>query len=107
MEKKLESLTEERFIELLEDHKSQNERISKLSEVGIDVWDSPLIEYGNLLFEKIMELYFNELGRSWIYWWLYEKDGNPEFKAWDENENEIPLETIHDLWEYVKQYLNF
>lgn len=107
MEKNLENLTEKGFIELLENHKVQQNRVDALKDAGFDLYDSPIIEYGNFLFEKVLSIYFNESGRDWIYWWLYEKDGNPEFKAWDKNKKEVPLETYHDLWEFVKQYLNF
>lgn len=100
-------MTEEGFIKLLEDYKAQQSRIDALKDIGFDIYDSPLIEYGNLLFDRVVSLYFSEEGKDWIFWWLYEKDGNPGFKAWDENEKEIPMETYHDLWEYVKQYLNF
>lgn len=107
MERNLVPLTEKEFIELIREREAQSCRVETLATGGIDMWDSPIVEYGNLLFEKIISIYFNEIGRDWIYWWLWEKNGNPDMKAWDENKNEIPLETIHELWEYVKQYLNF
>lgn len=105
MEKNSHILTKEEFIKLIEDHMNQQSRIDALQDVGIDVYDSPLIEYGNFLFERIFSIYFSEEGREWIYWWLYEKNGNPEMKAWDKDNNEIPTETIEDLWNIVEEYL--
>jgi hypothetical protein len=53
----------------------------------------------------LINSHFDEEGQDWINWWLYEKDGNPELKAWDENDNEIPTETIDDLWNLVKDHV--
>lgn len=104
MERK-SALTKSEFIKLLEERDDQENRIDTLSSIGIDVFDSPLIEYGNLMFERLIETHFTSEGSDWIYWWLYDKNGDPEMKAWDENHNEIPLETIEDLWSLVEQYL--
>ena len=105
MERNLSTLTEKEFIELLEDHKTQQNRVDALKDAGFDLYDSPIIEYGNFLFERVLSIYFSEEGRDWIYWWLYEKNGNPEMKAWDKDNNEISTETIEDLWNIVKEYL--
>lgn len=92
------------FIELLKEHDAQEERIDTLEEMGLSIFDSPLIEYGTKLFEQMITSNFKEEGSDWIFWWLYEKDGDPDMKAWDENHNEIPLETMEDLWNLVEQY---
>lgn len=104
MERK-STIEKEEFIKLLMEHDDQEDRIDTLSSLGLDVFDSPLIEYGNMMFERLIKAYFTEEGVEWIFWWLYEKDGDPEMRAWDENHNEIPMETMEDLWNYVEQYL--
>lgn len=100
----MESIKREEFIELIKMHQNQSDRIDNLSKAGLDIWDSPVIEYGNLMFDKIIESYFTEEGSDWIYWWMCEKDGNPDMKAWNENQEEIPTETIEDLWNIVEKY---
>lgn len=45
---------------------------------------------------------FKKDGVDYITWWEYEKAGNPEIKLFDENSNEIPSESLDDLWEIVK-----
>lgn len=97
-------ITKEEFFELIKMHDDQSKRLDKLSEAGLPVWEMDIIEYGNLLFDKVINSYFTQEGEEWIFWWLYEKSGNPEIKVWDENHNEIPTETIEDLWKCVKQY---
>ena len=57
------------------------------------------------MFEKYLETYFTEEGTDIIYWYLFEKNGNSEYKMWDKDKNEIPTETIEDLWNIVKDYL--
>lgn len=97
-------ITREEFLELLKMHSDQSERLNKLSDAGLPVWDMDIIEYGNIMFDKVIKAFFTQEGKDWIFWWLYEKNGNPEMKAWDENHNEIPMETREDLWRYIKQY---
>ena len=97
-------ISKEEFFKLLNEQKAQSGRIDKLNDAGLSIWDSDLIEYGNLMFERVIKVYFTEEGVDWIFWWLYEKDGNPEIKMWDEDHDEIPMETMEDLWRYVKQY---
>ena len=97
-------ITKEEFLELLKMREAQSERLDKLSDAGFPIWDTDVIEYGNLMFDKVIEVYFTQEGEDWIFWWLYEKNGNPEMKAWDEDNDEIPMETMEDLWRFVKQY---
>lgn len=96
--------TKEEFFELLKMHAAQSERLDKLSDAGLPVWDMDIVEYGNLMFDRVIRAHFTQEGEDWIFWWLYEKDGNPEMKAWDEDHDEIPMETMEDLWRHVKQY---
>lgn len=97
-------ITKEKFLALLAMHDAQSERLDKLSEAGFPVWETDVIEYGNLMFNEVIEAYFTEEGKDWIFWWLYEKYGNPDIKVWDENHNEIPMETLEDLWNFIEQY---
>ena len=92
------------FFKLLDKQKAQSERLDKLKDAGLHIWESDLIEYGSIMFEEVIKAYFIEEGVDWIFWWLYEKAGDPEMKGWDEDHNEIPMETKEDLWRYVKQY---
>ena len=97
-------VTKEEFFELLKMHAAQSERLDKLSNAGFPIWETDVIEYGNLMFDKVIKAFFTQEGEDWIFWWLYEKNGNPEIKAWDEDEEEIPMKTMEDLWKHVKQY---
>ena len=69
-------ITKEEFLELLKMREAQSERLDKLSDAGFPIWDTDVIEYGNLMFDKIIKVYFTQ----------------------------IPMETMEDLWRFVKQY---
>lgn len=98
------SINKEKFITLINNHKAQEERLDKLSEAGFQIWETAVIEYGNELFDELIYTFFTEEGSDWIFWWLFEKNDNPEMKAYYENNEEIPLDTIEEFWEFVKQY---
>lgn len=97
-------ISKEEFFKILDEQKAQSERIYKLNDAGLPIWDSDLVEYGSIMFERVIKAYFTNEGTDWVFWWLYEKAGDPEMKAWDEDHDEIPMETREDLWKYIKQY---
>lgn len=92
------------FVEVINSHLSQQHKIDEFSNIGCDIWEWDVIEYGNIIFDKLLNTWFTEEGVDWIYWWLYERNGNPEMKAWDENKNEIKLDTVYQLFDLVKNY---
>lgn len=101
-------ITKDEFITLIDDYQKWSEQIDKASEVlGIStLFESNLIDYTSRLFDKTINILFDKNGTDDIYWWLYEKSGSPDLKMWDKEGNEIPSETIDDLWEIVKDSQN-
>lgn len=100
-------ITKSLFVKCIEKHKSQNKILDQLEELGFEIWDTSVIEFGWQMFDAFLDSNFNEDGKDWINWWLYERNflGN-EPQAWDENGKEIPTETIDDLWNLVEKYRN-
>lgn len=98
-------ITKEQFIKLITDHRKHNDRLDEVEEaLGLAIYDCDWVEYGNILFDEVLGLLFQEEGVDDINWWLYEKCGRPDYKMWDKDGNEIPTETLDDLWEIVKDY---
>ena len=98
-------ITKEQFIKLITDHRKHNDRLDEVEDVlGLTIYDCDWVEYGNILFDEVLGLLFQEEGVDDINWWLYEKCGRPDYKMWDKDGNEIPTETLDDLWEIVKDY---
>ena len=82
-------ISKEEFFKILDAQKAQNERVDKITDAGISIWDSDLVEYGNLMFERVIDAYFTKDGVDWIFWWLYEKAGNPEIRYRDYAETSV------------------
>lgn len=98
-------ITKEQFIKLITDNRKHNNRLDEVEDVlGLAIYDCDWVEYGNILFDEVLGLLFQEEGVDDINWWLYEKCGRPDYKMWDKDGNEIPTETLDDLWEIVKDY---
>lgn len=98
-------ITKEQFIKLITDNRKHNDRLDEVEDVlGLAIYDCDWVEYGNILFNEVLGLLFQEEGVDDINWWLYEKCGRPDYKMWDKEGNEIPTETLDDLWEIVKDY---
>lgn len=96
-------ITKELFTKMIIEIQNFSNRIDLLCDVlCTDFFESPLVESGWNFINLLIDSHFDEEGQDWINWWLYEKDGRPELKAFDENDNEIPTETIDDLWNLVK-----
>jgi hypothetical protein len=91
----------ESIIENLELLLSRN---SSLYELGVDLtnYEEPYYKIINQLIDSI----FNDKGKDWIDWYLYERPGfiGTTNKAWDENGKEICYD-IPSLWDVVKDYL--
>lgn len=98
-------ITKEQFIKLITDNRKHNARLDEVEYVlKLAIYDCDWVEYGNILFDEVLGLLFQEEGVDDINWWLYEKCGRPDYKMWDKEGNEIPTETLDDLWEIVKDY---
>jgi hypothetical protein len=84
--------------------------------MNIEVFESPLFETTGYYFDWLWEAYFTEDGCDTISWWAFEyhnleedfdSNGNyigekMEPGMWDKDENVIPMVTIEDLWNEVK-----
>ena len=91
-------MTKEKFIKLIKMHQQQNNDLDAVEKfIAID---SPIIEFGWFMFEFLMEEVFCEEARDTIYWWLYEYD--EDHKMYNCDGNEIPMNTIDDLWEFLQ-----
>ena len=92
------------FIKLIEEFQEFTKLFDKFHDLKVDLIDSDLHEYPCKLFDKLVNLHFNEVGRDWIDYYLYEVPLLKSNKAYveDEKGKEIPLKSADDLWELVK-----
>ena len=93
-------ITEHEFKFLIEDYLKQRKRVNELSNIISGAFESPVIDYGFMLFEKLINLCFTEEGADWVFFYLYE---NMENCYYVDGER-ISLETTDDLWNLVKKH---
>lgn len=97
-------ITKEEFIELLNDRINWNDKVEQLCELFKgNLWESDIFNYGEILFEKILNLRFNDSGIDIIFWWLYERKYDEDLNIKIDGK-EVPSDTLDDLWEIVKDY---
>lgn len=96
-------MTSEQFKILIETLEKIKNRTNSIYNLGID-----LIQYDEdyqKIISLLLECAFNEDGKGWIDWYLYERIGfdGKVLEAWDENGDKI-CHDIESLWETVKPY---
>ncbi len=110
-------ITFEKFKEIIVKYIRFYQCENQLRKMGLDVFESPLFETTGYYFDWLWEAYFTEDGCDTISWWVFEyhdieddfdRDGNyigdpnKEPGMWDKDDNVIPMITIEDLWNEVK-----
>lgn len=87
------------FIKLLVEHQKFDNQISEFAKIFSieDVWESPMLNYGYNLFDKIMNYHFDDTGVDIINWYLYENFDDSYCEYCDET-----IQSLDDLWEIVK-----
>lgn len=96
-------MTRETFLKIINLHQEQDKRIDRLSEV-IN-YDSPLVEFGWLMFDEIMREAFSEEQRDWISWWLYERISiinGEELPYFGEKGKKQYIHTPEELWDFIQ-----
>lgn len=100
-------INKEDFVKIITEYKNWIDRVHQVADVlGIGILDSDWMDYPNLLFLDFIKSHFDEEGVDWINWWLFEKPSHnvDDLKAWDAHHNEIPTETVEDLWNIVESH---
>ena len=93
----------EQFKTLIETLQKVSDKYRVLYDLGIDTMNYD--EGYQKIISLLMECVFDEEGKSWIDWYLYERIGfdGKILQAWDENDNEI-CHNIESLWGTVKPH---
>ena len=110
-------ITYEKFKEIIVKYISFYRCEDQLRKMNIDIFESPLFDATGYFYDRIWEAYFTEDGCDTIAWWTFEYHdieedfdnngqyiGDPDKQPgmWDKDDNVIPMLTIGDLWEEVK-----
>ena len=93
-------MTYEKFQEMVNALQAQDDVVSKLYKVKVDLLDF-VDPYHQLIASLLTEIY-GPAGCDWWSWFCYENDfGNGKLEAWDENETPICYD-LKSLWEYLE-----
>lgn len=94
-----QQITFEEFRDYIEQIKKNDEYISKLADLNVNVFENLTTDS---LAVNLLEKLTNDES-EWISWWIWEKDfgTNEKLKVYDKNNNEIPSTTIKDLWDII------
>jgi hypothetical protein len=110
-------ITYEKFREIIVKYINFYKCEDQLRKMNIDIFESPLFDTTGYFFDWLWEAYFTEDGCDTINWWAFEYhnleddfDNNGEYIGdpdkepgmWDKDDNVIPMLTIKDLWNEVK-----
>ena len=110
-------ITYEKFKDIIVKYICFRKVEDQLYKMGIDIAEGPLGETTGYYFDWLWEAYFTEDACDTINWWTFEYhdieddfdnygnyigDPDKEPGMWDKNDNVIPMITIEDLWNEVK-----
>lgn len=99
-------MTYEIFEKIMLDLQKTHDHANILYSHGIDITE--VTDGLHTIIENLLGIIFNEDGKDWIDWFMYEKDfGRKEdLKAWDEDKNEIAydIKSLYDL--LINEYHN-
>lgn len=93
-------ITKEIFVKLINTIDLFEKEVDKWNNLGLNIFETELCNSVWELIGITLKSHFTEQGYDWIYYYIYED----YHKVFDDNENEIPLNTVDDLWEFVKEY---
>lgn len=94
------------FEEIVIAYKEYCDRLRKLEDLGVDLFESPITTISDLLFDKWVDKVTTDEGGELVYWWIFD---DVEKKFYDEEGNVTNIvEDIIDFYNYLKDnnYLN-
>lgn len=94
------------FEEIVIAYKEYCDRLEKLEDLGIDLYDGPITAISDLLFDKWVNKITIGEGQDLVYWWIFE-DVEKKFYDAEGNVTDV-VEDIRDFYNYLKNnnYLN-
>jgi len=94
-------MTLKTFTVLIEGIQSQCKKSHELYKHGVDLLAYNEDYYRDVVRPLMLEV-FGEEGKDWIDWYIYEKDGREDLKAYDKEGNEI-CHNIESLYNTITE----
>jgi hypothetical protein len=90
----------ESFKYLIENLAECSEKDDAFYKMGLDL--SNISDPYHQIITHLLRVYYGKDGEDWISWFLYERRGDEEFQAWDEDKNPICYD-VDSLWKHVEE----
>ena len=97
-------MTKEDLLKAFELMDELNDTLDVLSNIGIEITETPLFNNAGCLFDLLIDSNFDEEGQDAINWWYFEKKACPDLRMTDSEGREL-CQTFDDLWDYVSKHL--
>ncbi|MCK9458184.1 MAG: hypothetical protein M0R80_00715 [Proteobacteria bacterium] len=93
-------MTYKNFSEIIKRIQAQQKLIHSAYKLNIDLveFNTDLYNVVDLLLEEV----YGKEGKGWFDWFIYERNGNPDLKAWDADKKPICY-SVKSLWEYLEK----
>ena len=89
------------FTTLIEGIQAQSNKTHELYKHGVDLLSFNDDYYRDVVNPLMLEA-FGKDGADWIDWYIYEKDGKEDMKAWDREGNEICYD-VESLYKVITE----
>lgn len=96
-------ITEVEFTNLITNQLAWEAKVDAVEDaMGCCLYDSDWVSHASRLFETTLGFLFVEDAVDTILWWMYEHTDKEQAAMWDKDGKVIPMVTLHDLWEFIK-----
>lgn len=110
-------ITFDLFKNILKAVRNAEEFCVTLDRAHIDIYETAVSHSFDTLLDELLKAYFTKEGVDTIMWWAYEHHNialdfdenldmleSGQLHMSDENDKRIPIDTVGELWSYVRNY---
>lgn len=91
-------MTYQLFSNGIKQYKDFNNYLSNLKDLGLNIFDTDLVEKTYLIFNTWIESILDEEGQDLVYWWLLE---DVDKILYEDGKPDINVEKLEDLYSYI------
>ena len=97
-------MSKEKFVSTIDYYQNFLDKADKLEALGINLYDGPLVESIDFVFDAWINEITGEAGSELIYWWLFE---DVEKKIYEDDKVIADLKDEEALYIYMKENGHF
>lgn len=90
------------FKKLMESYDDFHKSLSKLSELGVNFYESDLpilSSFEDVVFNVALKSHYTKEGVDWVEWYIYESDNGRNKATWHDRRIAYDLKSLHYLLE--------